>query len=180
MSNEIISINCFTASQWRGLRKIITDPRDRALFEMALAHGMKACEIASLRRQDVRLRSGRLHLRRRQPPGCDVPLLARETRDLRAWLRIRGHKNGPLFASRHHRPISRRRLDALLKKYCAAAGISPSMARFHVLRVTCATELVRRGQESLVCHWLGWCDVRETQRYVRVASSALCSEETRR
>ena len=151
----------------RKLFRVTVDLRDQALFRVAYSHGLSASEVGLLRRTDIRLPAGKIKLRRRKGAfACEVPLLPAETLALKAWLRVRRAQAGPLFPSRNHRPISRRRLDTLMKRYCAAAGIRPEKAHFGVLRHSAAIHLAQRqGDAGLVCDWLGYQDVRSALRY---------------
>ena len=165
---ETESVNYLHAHQWRALLQNITDPRDRALFLVAHSHGLQAREIASLEPCDVRWHPPTITLRRRGGPySREIPLLPEESRALMAWLRVPRSPTEALFPSRNHRPISRRRLDFLMKQYCAAAGIPREKAKFRVLRNSCAMELARGGDAWLLADWVGFRDVRTAYHYMR-------------
>jgi site-specific recombinase XerD len=77
-----------------------------------------------LKFSDYRPNVGRLFVRRlKGSHSGEYQLTQTEQQALRPWLRERGGATGPLFVSRNHQPISRWRLDQLMKQYCERAGI---------------------------------------------------------
>lgn len=145
--------------------------RDLALFEVAYHRGLRASEVGLLKIGHLRLAQRRLYVTRlKKSKSGEYPLTEREVKALRAWMRKRGQVAGPLFPSRNRKPISRRRLDQLMKHYGAAAGLPESKRHFHCLRHTCATQLVEREVDILlVADHLGHCDIRNTQVYAKVS-----------
>ena len=103
------------------------------------------------------MKFGLLYLRRLQGSyGGLYPVVNAEKEALRAWLRKRRRAPGPLFLSRNHRGISRWALDALMKKYCALAGIPKSKAHIQALKHSCRAHLLmREGNIVLVKDHLG-------------------------
>ncbi|MBX9600406.1 MAG: tyrosine-type recombinase/integrase [Bryobacteraceae bacterium] len=147
------------------------NPRDLALFEVAYHRGLRASEVGLLRLEHLRLTHRRLYITRvKGGRSGEFPLTDREIRALRAWLKVRGAAPGPLFPSRNSRPISRRRLDELIKRYGAAAQLPEFKRHFHCLRHSCATDLVERDIDIvLIQDHLGHADIRNTQIYARVS-----------
>jgi integrase len=145
--------------------------RDMALFEVAYHRGLRASEVGLLKIGHLRLAQRRLYVTRlKKSKSGEYPLTEREVKALRAWMRKRGQVAGPLFLSRNRKPISRRRLDQLMKHYGAAAGLPDAKRHFHCLRHTCATQLVEREVDILlVADHLGHCDIRNTQVYAKVS-----------
>ena len=69
----------------------------------------------------------------------------REAKALRAYLKKRPAKPGPLFLTRQGNDgISRFMLDKLMRRYATVAGIPTGKHHFHCLRHTCATALLER------------------------------------
>src|SRR5690349_16525774 len=100
---------------------VIRDARDRAIFRLTYHRGLRASEIGKLALTDFRPIEGRLYVHRlKGSRSAEFLLTAVEQSALRAWLRVRGNAPGPMFLSRNHRAISSRRLDELMKRYCAA------------------------------------------------------------
>jgi integrase len=137
------------------LFRVIEAPRDRAIFRLAYHQGFRASEIGIIQVKDWRrgtsLDTDRLFLRRLKGSiGGESILVNAAATALRAWLRVRGSSSGPIFTSRNRRPISRRRLDALMKHYCRLAGIPAEKSHFHALKHTCGTPLLSEQHESIV------------------------------
>lgn len=147
--------------------------RDRALFELALGRGLRASEVGILKLQDLRLKENRLKVTRLKGGRSGEFLITdREARALRLYLRDRGGLEGPLFTSRNRRPISRRRLDELMKMYGAKAGLPKEKRHFHCMRHTCATRLLDHGVRiEEVQDILGHEDIRNTMIYAKITNS---------
>jgi integrase len=161
------------------LFRVIVDTRDRAIFRLAYHHGLRASEVGMIQMKDWRrgtsLDMDRLFLRRLKGSiGGETIIVNAAATALRAWLRIRGSSPGPIFHSRNHRPISRRRLDELMKHYCGLAGIPVEKSHFHALKHTCGTLLLSEQHESIVDvqKHLGHADIRNTMIYAQLTDEA--------
>lgn len=167
------------AQEKDALFRVIEDVRDRAIFRLAYHHGLRVSEIGMIQMKDWRrgtsLDMDRLFLRRLKGSiGGETILVNVAATALRAWLRIRGSSPGPMFTSRNHRPISRRRLDELMKHYCRLAGIPAEKSHFHALKHTCGTLLLSQQHESIVDvqKHLGHADIRNTMIYAQLTDEA--------
>ncbi len=152
--------------------------RDIAIFEVAYHRGLRASEVGALQVGDLRSDLKRLYVRRKKGSHSGEYLLTdRETKALRAWMRKRRElldrrrDPGALFLSRNMRAISRRRLDELMKRYGAIAGIPESKRHMHALKHSCATSLSERGVpvEEIQDH-VGHADIRSTMIYTKITS----------
>ena len=80
---------------------------------------------------------------------------------------------GPLFPSRNCNPISRDRLDELMKNYCRRAGIPAEKAHMHSLKHACGTHLSEMGKDvAVIRDWLGHRNVQNTMIYLEVTNKA--------
>jgi type 1 fimbriae regulatory protein FimB len=148
--------------------------RDLAIFEIAYHRGLRASEVGGLEFRHLKLPArglARLYVPRlKNGNGGEYLLTERETKAVRAYLRVRGHAPGPLFPSRKRGAISRKRLDAMMKHYGALASIPEEKRHFHCMRHSCGTSLsnldipVQHIQDHL-----GHRDVRSTMIYVAVS-----------
>ena len=84
----------------------------------------------------------------------------------------RGKPGAPLFPSRRGQSLSRDAVERLVTKYAAAAASNcPSLGNTHisphVLRHTCAMQLLKAGVDTtVIALWLGHEQVETTQIYV--------------
>lgn len=154
------------------LFRVITSIRDRALFRLAYHRGLRASELGLLQSSDYRPNVGRLFVRRlKGSHSGEYHITQAEQQALRAWLRARGIASGPLFASRNHHPISRWRLDQLMKHYCELAGIPPEKAHMHALKHSCGTHLSAREPDIVAIQdHLGHANIQNTMTYIQIAS----------
>jgi site-specific recombinase XerD len=163
-----------TESELEALLKVIKDPRDRAMFTVAYWRGLRASEVGMLQMSDYSVIDGRppiaklsVHRLKGSRSG-EYRLQAPEEAAMRTWIRKRGVGPGPLFCSRNHRPISRRRLDELMKRYAAIAGIPADKRHMHALKHSCCTHrLAELGDVMAVQDWVGHADLRSTLGYTK-------------
>lgn len=154
------------------LFKVITSHRDKAIFRLAYHRGLRASEIGLLEVRDLDAQLTHITLHRLKGSTSGIyPLVREEMKALRAWLKKRGNLPGPLFPSRNHQPISRKRLDALMKNYGALAMIPERLRHFHVLKHSCGTHMASQGRnvEQIQDH-LGHKNIGNTMIYVRVTN----------
>ena len=91
---------------------------------------------------------------------------------MRAWLMQRGTQPGPIFVSRQGRPISRKMLDVLVKKYGAIAGWPQQLRHCHVFKHACCTHLLSKGfNVEQVQDWVGHANIQNTMIYARVTNA---------
>jgi integrase/recombinase XerC/integrase/recombinase XerD len=159
--------------------------RDRALFELAYACGLRAEEIVSLDVCDVDHDAEQLRIegkgsKTRFVPAGEIALGALRTYLDRARPVLRGEaEQQALFLSRSGRRLGtsdvRRRLRAWSTRAGIPAGISP-----HALRHSFATHLLDGGADlRAIQEMLGHASISTTQVYTRVESAKLRSAYAR-
>ena len=80
--------------------------RDATAILVAYRHGLRASELVALRRDDIDLATGRLHVRRAKSGDASVhPISARESRALRKLLR-EAPTSPYVLISERHAPLS--------------------------------------------------------------------------
>lgn len=162
-----------THDEFTSLTRHIRSPRDRALFLVAFWRGLRASEVGLLTVDSVDLERGRIQVRRlKGSDSSEYRLHPAEEKALRAWLRVRGRRPGPLFPSRGAvRPISRSQLHRLIRRYGAAAGLPVEKLHFHVLKHSIAVYLMDRGADVAdVRDYLGHRNVQNTMIYAQVTN----------
>jgi site-specific recombinase XerD len=154
----------------RRLLRVITSKRDRAVFLVTYRRGLRAHEPGLLKLSDFQ--RDRLYVRRgKGSVSREYSLTPEEVHALRIYLRARGTAPGPLFLSRNHRPISRRRLDELMKRYCELAGIPAAKAHMHALKHASATNCLDHGGTLQdIKEILGHRKISSSERYLHTSS----------
>jgi integrase/recombinase XerD len=148
--------------------------RDLAMIELLYGCGLRASELVGLREADVDLEGGLLRCLGKGGKERVVPLgshaiaaTERYINDGRRSL-LRGRRLDELFVNAHGRPLTRRGLHYILRRYVVAAGIRRPVSA-HVFRHSFATHLVRAGADlRSVQEMLGHADVSTTQVYTHV------------
>lgn len=155
--------------------------RDRALFELAYACGLRAEEIVSLDLSDVDYDAEQLRVegkgsKTRFVPVGEVALAAMQLYDVRARsVLATGESKQALFLSRSGRRLGtsdvRRRLRIWSTRAGLPGGVSP-----HALRHSFATHLLDGGADlRSIQEMLGHSSISTTQVYTRVESARLRS-----
>src|SRR5689334_3365347 len=129
------AITFLTQDEVRRLFAVISGKRDRALFQLAYHHGLRASEVSLLQRDDVHAKQGRIYIPRvKGSIAKTYPLQPEDLRCLRAYLRTRDDDSPYLFISTRGIPLERRSYWDLMQKYGQVAAIPRPKRRFHALR----------------------------------------------
>jgi integrase/recombinase XerD len=153
--------------------------RDRALFELMYATGLRVTEAATLPAASVDVDGGVLQCsgkgskQRRIPVGRSaVSWLLRYQAARRVLLA--GRESPHLFVGYLGRPLTRQNVWALLKRAAEKAGVEGVSP--HVLRHSFATHLLEHGADTRsVQAMLGHSDLATTQIYTHVTSERIRS-----
>jgi integrase/recombinase XerC/integrase/recombinase XerD len=159
--------------------------RDRALFELAYACGLRAEEITNLDLDAPDFESEALRVIGKGSKTRVVPMGEPAQRALERYLGTARHvlaadrSESALFLSRRGRRLSpsdvRRRLDRWVREAAVAGHLSP-----HTLRHSFATHLLEGGADlRSIQELLGHSSVSTTQVYTRVEPQRLRSEYAR-
>lgn len=156
--------------------------RDRAMFELTYACGLRASELIQLQVSSVDIDEEQVRVEGKGGRTRIVPVGEHAVRSLRKYL-DRGRPTlinndgdsieATLFLTKSGQPLQpsdvRRRLEACLRRAGVAAGISP-----HSLRHSFATHLLNGGADlRSVQELLGHRSISATQIYTRVESARL-------
>lgn len=167
--------------------------RDRAIFELLYAAGLRIAELTGLDLDDVDLREGVARVRGKGNKERIVPVGSRAMAALRAYLERRrdlcpsfpmsagrASRNGPaglaphaLFVNGRGGRITPRAVQQALVRYLAAAGLGRKITP-HGLRHSVATHLLDAGADlRAIQDFLGHARLSSTQRYTHVGIGAL-------
>ena len=162
-------ITFLTQDEVRRLFAVITGKRDRALFQLAYHHGLRASEVSLLHRDDVHAKQGRIYIPRvKGSIAKTYPLQPEDLRLVRAYLRTREDDSPYLFISTRGIPLERRSYWDLMQKYGKVAAIPKPKRRFHALRHAIAVHLLDAGADvAFVQDRLGHANIQNTMVYMR-------------
>lgn len=153
--------------------------RDRAMFEVLYACGLRVSELVGLTLEQVNLRQGVVRVVGKGSKERLVPLgeeaiawLERYMREARSAL-LAGKPSGVLFPSLRGEQMTRQTFWHRIKHQAKVAGITSSLSP-HTLRHAFATHLLNHGADLRVVQLLlGHSDLSTTQIYTHVARARL-------
>jgi type 1 fimbriae regulatory protein FimB len=164
-----------TEEELKRLMGAIKDPRDHAIFTLIVTYGLRASEVGLLRTADVDFARGRIFIRRlKNSISGEWRLLPQAERSLKRWMRERqrrGLGHSPyLFPSRLGSPISRKRLDRLMKHYGGLASLPLPKQHIHALKHTAVMQALEKTGDIIgVKDWVGHRNIQNTLRYTHLA-----------
>jgi len=149
--------------------------RDRAMFHLAYAGGLRVSELVGLRVSDLALNpQPTVHVIGKGRRERVLPLWKETAVALRDWLKVRGEPNSTaLFLNARDEGMTRSGFEYILKKHIRTAGIKqPSLTKKrispHRLRHSCAMHtLYATGDIRKVSLWLGHATLQSTEVYLR-------------
>ena len=161
--------------------------RDRAMFELMYAAGLRVSELVELPANSVNLRQGVVRVTGKGSKDRLVPLgeesqhwleryLAESRPVLAGGKPVPANAQGevPLFLDGKRKAPTRQQFWGLVKRYAAAAGIDPVRISPHGLRHSFATHLLNRGADLRALQMLlGHSSLSTTQIYTLVAREHL-------
>ena len=167
-----VKIKYLTEMEQEALFKAIKrakNPRDTAMFSLALHLGLRLSEILH--------RETKLYVRRvKGSRNFRFNLMDRDVKLIRNWLKAR-----KTFADAEHNPylfITRRSANGmmtpqgfqfLMKRYCDKAGISMEKAHPHVLKHSCAVNILMSGEDVFsVQEVLGHVNIQSSMKYLEL------------
>ena len=154
--------------------------RDRAMFELMYACGLRVSELVNLPATALNLRQGVLRVTGKGSKERLVPLgeeaqhwLQRYLAESRPQLASK-RALAPLFLGANGEAPTRQQFWQLVKRYAAAAGIDPRKISPHGLRHSFATHLLNHGADLRALQMLlGHASLSTTQIYTLVAREQL-------
>lgn len=155
--------------------------RDRALFEVLYATGLRVSELVEIQLNQVNLNQGVLRVVGKGNKERLVPLgeeavywLEQYQTDKRQSL-LKGKVCDDLFVTNRGAAMTRQAFWYLIKRYAKQAGITATISP-HTLRHAFATHLLNHGADLRVVQMLlGHSDLSTTQIYTHVAKARLKS-----
>jgi integrase/recombinase XerD len=157
------------------IQKILSlseNPRDRAIFYLLYACGIRVSELCNLNLSQV----GDHEIRVKGKGGKEriVPIAKAAITAIDTYLltRKKGEEE-PLFLGRNGRRIRRESVWALVKFYAKKAGITKKISP-HTFRHSFATHLLERGADlRIIQELLGHASIATTDRYTHLSDQKL-------
>jgi integrase/recombinase XerD len=154
--------------------------RDRAMFELLYATGLRVSELVGLRAEQVNLRQGVLRVLGKGSKERLVPLgeeaqhwLERYTVDARPGF-VAGAVVEAVFVTARKAAMTRQMFWTAVKRHARTAGIDAKRISPHVLRHCFATHLLNHGADLRALQMLlGHSSLSTTQIYTLVAREGL-------
>jgi integrase/recombinase XerD len=154
--------------------------RDRAMFELLYATGLRVSELVGVRLFEVSLNDNVVRVMGKGSKERLVPLgqiaaewLQRYIAGARGEL-LKAHVSDAVFVTTRGGPMTRQMFWTLVKKYALRVGIPQERISPHVLRHAFATHLLNHGADLRVVQLLlGHADISTTQVYTHVARERL-------
>ena len=143
--------------------------RDAAMILLAYRHGLRVSELTGLRREQVDLRQGLLHVHRRKNglPSTH-PLRGPELRALRKVFRDYP-ETAYVFVSERRAPMTAATFHKLIARAGDAAGLGMPIHP-HMLRHSTGFKLANDGQDTrAIQHYLGHRNIQYTTIYTQLA-----------
>ncbi|HAV92846.1 TPA: hypothetical protein DCW38_06670 [candidate division WOR-3 bacterium] len=151
-----------------------TDIRDRLIFEMLYATGMRSNELVSLDTEDVSISEMTVKIKHAKGgKERHVPFNNASKEILQSYLTVRKSNEDALFISVHGHRLGNRDVRRIVKKriadYSKISNISP-----HTMRHTFATHMLNSGADiRVVQELLGHSSIGTTQIYTHTSIERL-------
>ncbi|MDT2679102.1 site-specific tyrosine recombinase XerD [Enterococcus gallinarum] len=154
--------------------------RDRAIFEVMYATGLRVSELIGLQLKDLHLSMGLLQTtgkgdKERIVPLGDLAIQWIETylEEARPFLTRKHPEESHLFVNNHGKQLSRQGIWKNLKALVRKAGITKNVTP-HTLRHSFATHLLENGADlRTVQELLGHADISTTQIYTHITKKRM-------
>ena len=148
--------------------------RNRAMIEMLYGSGLRVSELVNLKQSNIYLDEQYMLIEGKGSKQRLVPLSPVAEEWYRYWLDERAtwplkpESKDIAFVNRYGRPLTRAMVFTIVKRLCAAAGISKTVSP-HTLRHSFATHLLQNGADLRIIQQLfGHEDLATTEIYTHL------------
>lgn len=147
--------------------------RDKALFSVAIATGLRASALTNINKDDINWDDGFIKVIEKRQKVREIPIGENTIKILKEWIEVRDREfvdldTTAVFISQKNGRLSGDAANDALKKYCAEAGIQKKIT-LHKLRASAATNLAASKVDiQTIGNILGHQSTGTTLRYVAV------------
>jgi integrase/recombinase XerD len=161
-----------TQAEIRALFAAISNLRDRTLFGLAYAYGLRVGEIVLLDRDDVDLERGCIRIRRLKGGlSGERPIFRNLLPLVRQYLESRRDNAEELFTGLRGR-LKKRRIQELFRFYATEAGLPADRRHVHVLRHSAAVHVLDAGEDiDFARDHLGHRSIQSTMTYAQISDA---------
>ena len=155
--------------------------RDRAMLELLYSSGLRVSELCSARLENIELDAGFIRITGKGNKTRLVPVGSPARDAIRLYLEkerpglVSKRSGAEIFLSVRGRKLTPERIQQLIKKYAARAGLQINVYP-HLMRHSFATHLLGGGADlRIIQELLGHADISTTQVYTHVEKSGLAA-----
>lgn len=143
--------------------------RDRAMFELLYATGLRVGELVGLKQSSFDYISGIVKVRGKGNKERMIPLSATALRKLRDYDAVRPAHTSAYFVSKNGKPLAARDVRRILDKYISTLATAKHITP-HTIRHSFATHLLENGADlRMVQELLGHSSLSTTQVYTHIS-----------
>ncbi len=155
------------------------DIRDKAMFEILYASGMRISELLNLQKHDVKIEERFVKILGKGNKERIVPINNTAINSLKEYQKVRINfltkENNILFLNAKGNKMTRQGFDKILKKRALLVGINDISA--HKLRHSIATHLLNNGADLIMIQkFLGHKNISTTEIYTHVNKKKIIEE----
>ena len=127
----------------------VMSARDKTMFSLAIATGLRASALLNINKEDVDLENGIIKVIEKRQKVREIAIGENMVTMLKSWIEIRDDRFGSLsttalFISRSHGRLTPDAANDAIKRYCEEAGIQKHIT-MHKFRATSACSLAKAG-----------------------------------
>ena len=148
--------------------------RDKAIFVLFAIHGLRACEVASMKLVDIDLTGNKITVLGKGNKVRTVYLTEKSKAVLVEWLNVRSSESPFVFVNLHHNKklggtVSTRGLEKIIDGYLETCGLKKAGISCHALRHSAATLSLANGATlEAIRDMLGHSSKTTTEIYAKV------------
>ncbi len=145
--------DCLSDDEVEAIRESDMSAKERAIFELMMATGLRVSEIVLLNVSDLDLEHKRINVFGQKTQQYRTGMLTiKAVRAIKAYLRVRKGESQALFVSDRapYGRIHKASVEKIAKRIAASAGITRISATVHVYRKTFVTLLYRKTKNILM------------------------------